>query len=311
MEEIKSVQTISAESICGNGFEFSPEYDKILPAFIEFQSKLGFAQKTIENDFFDAKYADISEVWKVIKKPLSENKLAIMQFPHTLDFVIVKVKEKVLKEMSGRNGKYEKLIWTGNYTDFSVREIMVTTFLLHESGQYVKAWYIETPEDNDHHAKGKAITYARRYSLMPILGIAPEDTDGNPTPKETPKPPSPLSHKKTPTTSATPTTPPAPQDVYVKDAAGMARYNKTKKQLNDSYQKENGLITTADWITIEALILQKIGGNKVRFIEWLKGVYSCDFYDIKQEIVEGIKATLQNTPEQVINYNYPKDDLPY
>lgn len=305
MENIKNIIDKVSSNV---GFEFSPEIDKILPAFLKFQGSLGFAQKTTENTFFKSKYADLAEVWKVIKDPLTENELGVLQFPAVLDFVQTTIKEKQLRKV----GNYDKMVWTGKMLDITVREIMVTTVLYHSSGQFIKSWYSEIPEDNDHHSRGTAITYARRYTLMPILGIAPEDNDGNPAPLEegsiprndnrfnshqsqTKQPP-----KQPPKTQASPS--PQNQNDYIKDETGRPRYNKKLSKLDDEYQRERRLIETKSWNSLQGMIQQKLGGNILKFQEWLKGVYSCEFYDIQVSFIQGIVQTIENYPDQIMKY---------
>lgn len=76
----------------------------------------------------------------------------------------------------------------------------LVTLLLHASGQYVRACYpIQLSADPQ--AQGSALTYARRYSLLALLCLAPvEDDDGaaavqhrqaEPAPMPPPPPPQP------------------------------------------------------------------------------------------------------------------------
>ena len=125
-----------------------------------------FALTTSENPFFKSKYADLSSVWDVSRKPLTDNGLAIVQ---TMG----------ISEMGG--------------------PVVITT-LLHESGQWIRGTLPINPVKEDPQALGSAITYGRRYSLSAILGICPEDDDGEKgmsrsakktqkkAPKEQPKP---------------------------------------------------------------------------------------------------------------------------
>jgi hypothetical protein len=57
-----------------------------------------------------------------------------------------------------------------------VRERMLETRLIHTSGQWIGAAYT-LPSLADSQDMGSAITYARRYSLCAILGIAGEDDE--------------------------------------------------------------------------------------------------------------------------------------
>lgn len=57
--------------------------------------------------------------------------------------------------------------------------IGVTTRLLHSSGQWIESTLYVAPTRFDAQGAGSVITYLRRYALMAMAGIAPEDDDGN------------------------------------------------------------------------------------------------------------------------------------
>lgn len=56
---------------------------------------------------------------------------------------------------------------------------MLHTCLRHVSGESVSSHYPVHPVKADPQGEGSALTYARRYALMALCGIAPEDDDGN------------------------------------------------------------------------------------------------------------------------------------
>jgi hypothetical protein len=56
---------------------------------------------------------------------------------------------------------------------------ILITRLIHESGEWIASRYPVHPVKNDPQGEGSALTYARRYALMSLVGIAPEDDDGN------------------------------------------------------------------------------------------------------------------------------------
>jgi hypothetical protein len=57
--------------------------------------------------------------------------------------------------------------------------VAVETILMHESGQTISSGVLHVPATKqDAQGYGSALTYCRRYSLM-LLGLAPEDDDGN------------------------------------------------------------------------------------------------------------------------------------
>lgn len=108
-----------------------------------FQVKVGSIKKDSVNPFFKSKYASLTTIIEHISIPLSESGLCYTQFPD---------------------------------------ETGLTTVLMHaESGEYIQATYqMPVAKANDPQAVGSAITYARRYALGAILGLAiDEDDDAN------------------------------------------------------------------------------------------------------------------------------------
>lgn len=122
----------------------SSEIDKIALALSKFQSELEAVKKDSKNPFFNSKYADLASVWDVIRDPLAANGLAVLQEPSS----------------------------NGN-------RIVVTTTLIHTSGQYFRSCLELPVVKQDPQGFGSAITYGRRYGLQSITGVAPEDDDGN------------------------------------------------------------------------------------------------------------------------------------
>jgi hypothetical protein len=126
--------------------QMSAEIKDLAPALAKAQGEMGELKKESKNPFFKSNYADISSCWEACRKPLSSNGLSIVQFP------------------------------SANGTTVSV-----TTMLLHTSGQWLRSNLTLNlvGTKTDAQAVGSAITYARRYSLMAMVGLAPEDDDGN------------------------------------------------------------------------------------------------------------------------------------
>lgn len=65
---------------------------------------------------------------------------------------------------------------TPTYTD---DKLEIVTALIHESGDWMTFPPMGLRLPNDAQAVGSALTYIRRYSLLTIFGIAPEDDDGH------------------------------------------------------------------------------------------------------------------------------------
>lgn len=113
---------------------------------------LAKAQATIEgaakgkvNPAFKSKYADLSSVWDACREALTANGLSVVQAPGTM----------IDNRMS------------------------LTTMLLHSSGQFIEETLTIPLTKADAQGYGSATTYARRYALAAMVGVSPEDDDGN------------------------------------------------------------------------------------------------------------------------------------
>lgn len=62
--------------------------------------------------------------------------------------------------------------------DCTETDVLVTTTMLHASGQYISSTPVRMPIGKTAQATGSSITYARRYGLMAFLGLATDDDDG-------------------------------------------------------------------------------------------------------------------------------------
>jgi hypothetical protein len=119
----------------------------------ELASALSKAQGVFENPAFDAKnphfksdYASLASVRNAVMPVLSTHGLALLQL-------------------------------LGNT---EAGEISCETLLTHESGEWISNVFCIKPTKPDAHGAGSAATYARRYSMMAILGVVgDDDDDGN------------------------------------------------------------------------------------------------------------------------------------
>lgn len=106
------------------------------------QANITGALKDSSNPFFKSKYADLAACWDACRKQLSENGLAVIQ--------TIEVGEG--------------------------RAILVTT-LAHSSGEWIKSYCPILTKDDSPQGQGSGITYARRYALAAIVGLAQIDDD--------------------------------------------------------------------------------------------------------------------------------------
>lgn len=115
-------------------------------AFIKAQSEMGKAIKNAANPHLKSKYADLGSVMDAALPALHANGFGLMQ-------------------PAGADDR-------GQYVD---------TVLLHEGGErFVSRVYLIMGKQ-DMQALGSAQTYARRYGLLGMAGLAPEDDDGEAT----------------------------------------------------------------------------------------------------------------------------------
>ena len=130
-------------------------FGKIASALVKAQKAFGPALKSSSNPHFRSRYADLSACVEAVIDALNNNGIAMMQRVSPSD-----------------NG------------------VIVETMLIHESGETISNGQLHVPATKqDAQGYGSALTYARRYSLMAALGIAPEDDDGNAASKRAPAAP--------------------------------------------------------------------------------------------------------------------------
>ncbi len=120
----------------------SKEIGELVKALAKVQGSIKPAKRESTNPFFKAKYADLTSVWDSCRKELSQNNLVIIQ------------------TTKGNDGK-----------------VTVLTTLAHESGQWIRGEISLRPVKTDPQGYGSALTYARRYSLAAMVGIATGEDD--------------------------------------------------------------------------------------------------------------------------------------
>jgi hypothetical protein len=109
------------------------------------QGEMGRALKDTNNPHFKSKYADLASVCDACMPALSKHGIAVLQ-----------------PAFDDESGRYVK------------------TILVHGgSGETAECRVPLIVSKNDMQGYGSAVTYARRYGLMGMAGIAPEDDDGN------------------------------------------------------------------------------------------------------------------------------------
>lgn len=123
----------------------SEQINELAAALAKAQSQIERAKKDSTNPHFKSSYADLASVWDACREALTGNGLSVAQSA----------------EASGDGG------------------YGVTTMLLHTSGQWMSGTLYLKPTKDDPQGAGSALTYARRYGLAAMVGVAPADDDAN------------------------------------------------------------------------------------------------------------------------------------
>jgi len=156
-------------------------------ALAKAQGEMAAAKKDSTNPFYHSRYADLAQIVEAIRKPLSDNGLAISQLVQP-----------------------------------DAEAAVIETILMHQSGEWLSSIIQLKPVKTDPQGIGSALTYARRYALGAIVGLATEEDDdaesamGRDGLKSEPKEPKP---KPTKVSSAPQKTPPGA-------SSGASAYNK-------------------------------------------------------------------------------------
>jgi hypothetical protein len=124
--------------------KMSETITELATALAKAQGAMEDATKSETNPHFRSKYADLAAVREVIRAPLAANDLSVIQAARTRE-----------------------------------HEVEVETMLLHKSGEYIAETLSLPVTKRDAQGVGSAISYARRYGLMSLLGLAAADDDGN------------------------------------------------------------------------------------------------------------------------------------
>ena len=106
------------------------------------QADITGALKDSSNPFFKSKYADLASCWDACRKQLAANGLSVIQT-----------------------------------TQMTEQGLMLVTTLAHSSGEWIAGQMPVLTKDNSPQGQGSGITYARRYALAAIVGLAQIDDD--------------------------------------------------------------------------------------------------------------------------------------
>lgn len=124
-------------------YRWSQPCDKLFAAMAEAQASLENVEKGGTNPAFRSKYAKLGAVLDEVRPKFAACGITIAQMP-----------------INGEGAN-----------------IGVVTLLAHKSGQWMESTLYVAPTKFDAQGAGSVITYLRRYALMAVAGVAPDDDD--------------------------------------------------------------------------------------------------------------------------------------
>lgn len=125
--------------------------NKLLEALSQFQADNITAKKTAKNPFFKSDYANLDEVIQAVNQGAKYG----LSFSQSIDYEITE------------HGTIQFVRTNVYHKDCD--SVLTSRCIISVKGN----------KFDDSHAVGSAITYAKRYSLCAIYGLATEDDDGN------------------------------------------------------------------------------------------------------------------------------------
>lgn len=144
-------------------------------ALAKAQGMMSHASKDANNPHFKSRYADLAAVWSAVREPLSANGLSVVQ---------------TVAQGDGTVG--------------------VRSLLLHASGEWISSLLEMPVAQKTPQGYGSALTYARRYALAALVGIAQDDDDAEAATRPS-APVLPPVQKRTPLPREQPPASPPPQ----------------------------------------------------------------------------------------------------
>jgi hypothetical protein len=174
----------------------SDQLDQLASSLAVVQASIEDAPKDKVNPHFKSKYADLATILQTVRPILAANGLSVTQT-------------------------------TGVTPEGAM---VLTTTLLHKSGQWMSGDYLLEPAQRTPQGMGSAMTYGRRYALAAIVGIAQDDDDGNAASdrynghQQAPRYEQPAPRQAAP--QATPAAPSDPFDKWITAAATKLGTNK-------------------------------------------------------------------------------------
>ena len=189
--EIQSSEVVELKPV-----EEAMEKPNIYAAIAKAQGLFDKFYKGEDNTYFKSKYMTLAQLFDGIKKILSDLGVAVLQFP-TVEYPEVSEAmiaasadsverllpaEQTLEKTKDKKSALSRVaVFASGVRSAAIAPLVsVRTVLALNDEQKVENVFTVKARDWDVQSVGSAVTYARRYSLQCLLGIAAdEDDDGN------------------------------------------------------------------------------------------------------------------------------------
>ena len=123
--------------------EHQEQSAELFTALSKAQAEIVGAKKESENPFFKSNYADLASCWDACREALTKNGLSVIQLPQRS----------------------------------APQTVTIQTILGHSSGESISSTFTMPMKEDSPQAYGSTLTYARRYALCAMVGIAQVDDD--------------------------------------------------------------------------------------------------------------------------------------
>ena len=229
--------------------ERSPELNALAKALCNAQGEFPTIPKGDVNPFFKSKYAGLPAVIEASAPILAKHGLTVSQ-----------------------------------HLGFDGTNDLLTTYLMHESGQFISETMRLHLVKSDPQGHGSATTYARRYSYMAVLGlVADEDDDGN---KANQSGPAPARRPASTVRRATrPTPPPSDEDAPEPDMPLVA--------VDLDQGRETNLISQPQMAKMQILFKEKGFHNRDDCLAYVRDIHNIDVQSSKELTRRGATAVIE------------------
>jgi hypothetical protein len=184
----------------------SEKVDQIAAALVKAQTAIKGAEKDGKGNY--GKYSTLGSVVEACKGALVENSISFVQ----------------------------------TFEPSEKGELRLSTTLIHASGQFISGECTMPLARNDPQAYGSAATYARRYSLAAMVGVCPDDDDGNGAGREKPR-------QQTPTRAM-----PVPPNVNPKTGEVASGFHQDAAAMENAIIERGGTDPMDDAAKFEAIL---------------------------------------------------------